>query len=325
MKLHDDQDAFLAILQLTNELTGIRADILEKDYYVTLVLKELADKQNVLPAFFKGGTALYKALGTIRRFSEDIDLTVRVDDCSSIEARQRLVEAAQGYRCLPRSAASELEYDYIDSISSVFQYKPLVDYLHNDPLQRFSQVRIEASSYTISEPTESRVIAPVILEYATEEQKAVLDNQYDVAPFSIETIRIERIFIDKIFASEYYYSKETTDKKYLDVAKHIYDIAVMSKLDVIKTFLQNVAYLNEIISFKRREESGWKESDLDHRPFREFITLRDLEKDNNLETEYSRMQDIYIFDDSYRIEYRSVCSTLTEVLGTIINLVGDTV
>jgi predicted nucleotidyltransferase component of viral defense system len=57
------------------EKTEVRADIIEKDYYVTLMLNELAGNQSELYAYFKGGTALYKALGSIRRFSEDINLT----------------------------------------------------------------------------------------------------------------------------------------------------------------------------------------------------------------------------------------------------------
>ncbi len=32
--------------------------------------------------YFKGGTALYKADGGMKRFSEDIDLTVEIKDCS---------------------------------------------------------------------------------------------------------------------------------------------------------------------------------------------------------------------------------------------------
>jgi len=76
MKLHSDSSALETLLLDISGRTGIRADIIEKDYYVTLILKELADKQKDIPAYFKGGTALYKALGSIRRFSEDIDLTV---------------------------------------------------------------------------------------------------------------------------------------------------------------------------------------------------------------------------------------------------------
>lgn len=77
MKLHEDRFLFEMILKDTEKMSGIRADILEKDYYVTLFLKELAKMQNDgLKAYFKGGTALYKALRAINRFSEDIDLSV---------------------------------------------------------------------------------------------------------------------------------------------------------------------------------------------------------------------------------------------------------
>ena len=101
MKLHEDKFAFLNIINLIHEASGIRSDILEKDYYVTLLLRELADKQAELPAYFKGGTALYKAQKSIRRFSEDIDLTVCIDNCSNSQAKKRLELATKNIRlCL---------------------------------------------------------------------------------------------------------------------------------------------------------------------------------------------------------------------------------
>ena len=77
MKLHEDINAFRVLLNDIYERTGYRLDVLEKDYYVVLLIEELAKKQQEgLPAYFKGGTALYKALHTTNRFSEDIDLSV---------------------------------------------------------------------------------------------------------------------------------------------------------------------------------------------------------------------------------------------------------
>ena len=77
MNLHLDKDAFRVLIEDIHSKTGYRTDVLEKDYYVVLILKELASKQSAgLPAYFKGGTALYKALKTTNHFSEDIDLSV---------------------------------------------------------------------------------------------------------------------------------------------------------------------------------------------------------------------------------------------------------
>jgi len=70
MKLHQDREAFGDLLSDISRRTGIRSDIIEKDYYLTLLLWELAEKQGTLPAYFKGGTALYKAIGRMKRFSE---------------------------------------------------------------------------------------------------------------------------------------------------------------------------------------------------------------------------------------------------------------
>lgn len=73
-------------------------------------------------------------------------------------------------------------------------------------------------------------IEPIIYTYATEEQKAILREQFGVMPFLIKTIRLERIFVDKIFAAEFYYEREM----YFDVAKHIYDVGVMFDMQPIR-------------------------------------------------------------------------------------------
>lgn len=86
------------ILNINNR-TGIRNDILEKDYYVCLVLKDLSKKQDKLQAYFKGGTAIYKILDHMNRFSEDIDLTVKVNDNETNNSnKMRLKNSALGYK-----------------------------------------------------------------------------------------------------------------------------------------------------------------------------------------------------------------------------------
>ncbi len=41
MNLHLDKDAFRVLIESIHEQTGYRSDVLEKDYYVVLMLKEL--------------------------------------------------------------------------------------------------------------------------------------------------------------------------------------------------------------------------------------------------------------------------------------------
>jgi len=50
--------------------------ILEKDYWVCWSLGKLFEPELLVGLVFKGGTSLSKAYGLIRRFSEDVDLTI---------------------------------------------------------------------------------------------------------------------------------------------------------------------------------------------------------------------------------------------------------
>ena len=70
MNLHHDKEAFAElIIGAANEL-AIPTNVIEKDYYVTITLKALAEKTKDL--VFKGGTSLTKCYQLLDRFSEDI-------------------------------------------------------------------------------------------------------------------------------------------------------------------------------------------------------------------------------------------------------------
>lgn len=292
MKLHLDDAAFRTLILNIAELTNIRPDVIEKDYYVTLLLEELANKQKTLPAYFKGGTALYKALGGLRRFSEDIDLTVSIDGCSNNQAKTRLENAAAKYSSLPRDKSDAENDNRKSSITTVFNYASVVDVDANDTLQRFGRVKIEATSFTVSEPTAPVTIAPIIYEKATEEQKSILVSAYDTGPFSIQTMMMERIFVDKIFATEFYYVR----KNYFDVAKHLYDVTVLLQDKRIQAMMFDFAALKKMIAYKRREEKMRLGSDLAEKPIKDFSYLKEIIDNDDFIKVFDRMQEIYVFD-----------------------------
>jgi len=309
MRLHMDSDGFAALLDIVGRTTGIRSDILEKDYYITLFLKELSEWQEALPAYFKGGTALYKALGSMRRFSEDIDLTVNVEGCNNSQAKKRLEKAANGYTSLPRTTMKEMESNQKGSITSVYDYKSVYGASIPDALQRFSHVKVEATSFTVSEPFAPLTVAPIVYDKAVQEQRSILQKQYDIIPFSINTIRLERIFVDKVFASEFYYGR----REYFDVSKHIYDLAVMSGLADIKKLLSDPAKMTDMIAFKRKEEGARLGSDLSSRPISDFEIFKGMDGNKLLRDRFISMQDIYIFDEADKMDFVGVTESLSEV------------
>jgi hypothetical protein len=64
------------ILQTRATKLGRRTEHLEKDIWICWVLHGLFGMPGRLPMAFKGGTSLSKVYGAIRRFSEDVDVTV---------------------------------------------------------------------------------------------------------------------------------------------------------------------------------------------------------------------------------------------------------
>ena len=68
------KELFEQIVLTAAAFLKIEPAIIEKDYYVTLFLKEMV---KIIPDIvFKGGTSLSKCYGVIKRFSEDIDLNL---------------------------------------------------------------------------------------------------------------------------------------------------------------------------------------------------------------------------------------------------------
>jgi hypothetical protein len=55
---------------------GRRPEHLEKDVWICWVLRNLFGMPQSLPMAFKGGTSLSKVFDAIRRFSEDVDVTI---------------------------------------------------------------------------------------------------------------------------------------------------------------------------------------------------------------------------------------------------------
>ena len=72
--LHEEREQFIEAVNLAVYKTGLEPEIIEKDYYVTMVLRKLS-LQFDFPVF-KGGTSLQKCHRVISRFSEDIDITI---------------------------------------------------------------------------------------------------------------------------------------------------------------------------------------------------------------------------------------------------------
>jgi predicted nucleotidyltransferase component of viral defense system len=99
MTFHRSND-FVDAIESAAAHFKMRAIFIEKDYWVTHVLKNLSTSKLLDEVVFKGGTSLSKAHDCINRFSEDIDLAIlKTEDMSGnqitnkIKAAEKIVSA----------------------------------------------------------------------------------------------------------------------------------------------------------------------------------------------------------------------------------------
>ena len=266
-----------------------------------ILLKELSKRQNELKAYFKGGTAIYKILNTMNRFSEDIDLTVKVlTEESNTRNKKRLKQSALGYNIEGLELIKEECIDNKGSITGMYRYNSV--YSDSEiPLQRAGKIQVEATSFTVSEPTEKYYIESLIYKLANNSEKKILEEQFDVSKIEIEIIKLERMFIDKIFAAEFYYIRDM----YMDTAKHIYDISILFYNEKIQNLLNNDEELNKLIKYKRQEEKARIGGIDENTQIKNFNYLK-LNFSYSLIKEFENMQNKYVLNDKYKVSIDEV-------------------
>ena len=307
MLLHLNKFEFENFIEIIIEREDIDKDIIEKDYYVCLILKELSKRQDYLKSYFKGGTAVYKILDTMNRFSEDIDLTVKVlPEESNTRNKKRLKESALGYEIEGLELIKDECIDNKGSVTGVYQYTSVYED-SEIPLQRAGKIQVESTSFTVSEPTEKYYIEPLIYKLANNKEKKILEEQFDVTKIEIEIIKLERMFIDKIFAAEFYYIRNM----YTDTAKHLYDISVLFNNDKIQKLLNDKDELNKLMDYKRQKKI--RIGGIDEKTAIKDFSYFKLEFSDSLIREFENMQNKYVLNDKYKFSIDQVKEILNKI------------
>lgn len=220
-----------------SEYLGISEAIIEKDYYVTLFLKELVKTApNII---FKGGTSLSKCHHLIKRFSEDIDLSIETDGKPTESERRQLKDnilSVIGKLNLalenPEEIKSRMNFNvYTVNFPSVIA----TSFLKNTLI-------VETAVFLKAYPIVTMTASSFIYDYLSENGFGDFIRKYNLEPFSVNVQSAERTFIDKIYAIADYY---LTDNLY-EHSRHIYDIyklySAVKINDELKALAARVVY-----------------------------------------------------------------------------------
>ena len=230
--LHNKKDTFEQLVLRTSEYLGVKAEIVEKDYFVTLFLKRIAA---VMPDIvFKGGTSLSKCYHIIKRFSEDIDLNLQ-SEIKPPERKRRQLKA----NIIQIINDLEFELTNPDAVKSRRDYnRYIIDYPSSlSAAYLKEQLIVETAIYQRAYPTKVMSADSLIYQYLHENGYGDFIKQYDLEPFTLNVQTAERTMIDKMYALADYYLLNTTTEH----SRHIYDIYKLSEIVTVDDTLKELA------------------------------------------------------------------------------------
>lgn len=236
MNLHEDNEAFAELVEVTAESIGLPQVYVEKDYWVTKALKHLSESPHSDEVVFKGGTSLSKAYRLIDRFSEDIDLAIFAGEKSN-GARKRLLKSiesvtAQGLTYLKEDARESKGSNFR---KTVYQYPRSID--GENFGQASPELLIEINSFTNPEPFEYRKIQTLIAEVLAQINQSELITQYSLEDFSINVLSVSRTLVEKMLGVIKASYNEDPVAKLSDRIRHLYDICLILKHDEYRDFV----------------------------------------------------------------------------------------
>ena len=231
MNLHSDKEAFKEIVALAAEQFGYEQSHVEKDYWVSKILKDISDSEYADTTYFKGGTSLSKGYGLIERFSEDLDLFVFTGDkTASKQAEKTLNRKLSKYIAeintdIYQEELSETGGNYRKlyfSYDNVFQGVGLKEHLE-----------VEIKSCDLPDktqmfyPSDKRVIKPIVTSFLESIGQGDLIRTYGLENFEMQCINPRKTICDKISRLvKLSYNDDSTAL----LAKHIRDVYDLTAL-----------------------------------------------------------------------------------------------
>lgn len=253
------------LFQATATRRGLNPAIIEKDFWVCWVLKQLfTDPQLKTQMVFKGGTSLSKVFHLIDRFSEDIDLVLdwRLLGYGSgrLDPFQEFDSSTQQDRFnkeVNKKAAQYIADTLIHDLGRLFSpcpgVIPSVDSADPQAINvvypaAFSEVylrpavRLEIGPLASWVPSHTHAIQP----YAAEE----FAQLFAAPDCPVVAIDAERTFWEK--ATILHQQAHRTNTMPSRYSRHYYDMYRLARSSIRDAALANLKLLDDVVAFKRR-------------------------------------------------------------------------
>lgn len=249
---------------------------IEKDWWVTMVLRALFASEFAEHFSFKGGTSLSKCFRLINRFSEDVDIAVNREflgfsgELSKTQVSDRLRRASCDFsrNRLPAEIERQLmvlgiprtEFEVKVNVTAVTTTDPeVIEIEYNSVFNEENYVRnkvlVEVSGRSMSEPTERVEICSMIGD--------LLPNvPYADKPFTLTAVSPKRTFLEKACLLHEEFAQTTRAVRSERMSRHIYDLERIMSTSIAEEALADKELYRAVIDH-RRKLIGLKDFDYD--------------------------------------------------------------
>lgn len=265
---------------------GLPASFLEKDIWVTEILRLLYEEQLIgdFDVAFKGGTALSKCWGAIERFSEDIDLSVHWADLAEEddeEAAWLKTTASRSQVQKFRKAQTERLIGWSNNLLERLNARLLsygIDGLHaelegdsagekidihfprlttDDSRYLLDHVLLEFGGRNRGRPTDDRVVTCYLAEVPELEG-------LELPVSAVKTLNIDYMLWEKITALHQFSTQEKPIRPNR-LSRHWYDVDCLTEKDIANP-LANPQAMLDVSSMKSQR---WAERGVDFQQVRQ--------------------------------------------------------
>lgn len=280
VKLHHVKDDFNALIKETADYFGVREVFIEKDYWITLVLKRLAVSRYSRLVVFKGGTSLSKGYKLIHRFSEDIDLAII--DASEMTGNQLKVLIRNVEKTISLDL-TEIDTPGITSKGSQFR-KTVFTYPISDD-NRIDQgvsnrLIIETNAFANPNPYLPLEMKSLITEFLEASDRMDLIKQYGLEPLHLNILDKRQTFTEKIVSLIRFSFSENPVEGLSEKIRHFYDIYYLLMDTECKIYFDSMDFTNDLsqlIKHDRKvfnEPIGWDKKTISQSPLiKEFDAI----------------------------------------------------
>jgi hypothetical protein len=257
-----------AVIDEAEQLGGIAAKAIEKDWWVTLVLKALFQSAYKDFMVFKGGTSLSKGWDLIARFSEDIDIALdpkafnmdyRDDPSKSFVEKLKREGCAFTSNELRTELDAQLSALGIPAGTVTVAAADIPEkFPDTDPQTLFIRYRslYDTNAYLSDEVKVEVSVRSARMPFTRQPLQSLLNKInpkpfYNETTFEVDIMEPRKTFIEKIFLLHEEFGKPDPARiRSQRMSRHLYDIHKMSTTPVLNEVLSDLELFERLLQHR---------------------------------------------------------------------------